>query len=333
MPRRLVFPAQQQVLCEDFELPAPGPGQVRLRSRCSLMSTGTENICFNRLFDPGTHWDRWVKYPFYPGYSTVGVVEEVGPGVTNFGLGDTIVVKLPHASHHLVEADETEWPGVPVKVPKGLAAPEIAWFALAKIAAMAVPVADFRLGDAVVIIGAGPIGQMLLRWALAAGCERLIVIDPVSARLELARAGGATHTIAAGVDDATDAVLAANDGQAPKLVVDTTGNAKVFAGALELLAKYGKLVVLGDTGRPGQQHLSSAVMGKGLTIVAAHDSHETPAWDTPRILRLWFQLLITGRFSLAGLNTHTYRPEQCAEAYACANERRGETMGILFDWQ
>ena len=53
-----------------------------VRINLSLMSTGTENIVFNRLFDPGTHWDEWVKYPFYPGYTAVGTVESTGADVT-----------------------------------------------------------------------------------------------------------------------------------------------------------------------------------------------------------------------------------------------------------
>ena len=54
----------------------------------SLISTGTETICFARRFDPGTHWDHWVQYPFRPGYSTVARVEEVGEGVTGLQPGD-----------------------------------------------------------------------------------------------------------------------------------------------------------------------------------------------------------------------------------------------------
>ncbi len=75
-PRRLFFPAAQQVGIESFEPPAVAEGEVRVRTEYSLMSTGTENIVFNRLFDQGTHWDGWVKYPFYPGYCVVGTVEE-----------------------------------------------------------------------------------------------------------------------------------------------------------------------------------------------------------------------------------------------------------------
>ena len=40
----------------------------------------------------------------------------------------------------------------------------------------------------------------------------------------------------------------------------------------------------------------------------------------------------TRRFNLEGLNAHEFRPEDCVQAYELASNRRGETMGSLFDW-
>ncbi len=41
----------------------------------------------------------------------------------------------------------------------------------------------------------------------------------------------------------------------------------------------------------------------------------------------------SGRFSLAGLNSHYFKPEACVEAYETANRERAKTMGIIFDWR
>src|SRR3954471_6640417 len=99
---RLVFPGARQVALESWTPPEPGPGQVRLRARWSLMSTGTEGIVFNRRFDPGTHWDQWVKYPFMPGYALVGEVERLGADVRGLAVGDVVATRHPHASHAVV---------------------------------------------------------------------------------------------------------------------------------------------------------------------------------------------------------------------------------------
>ena len=80
MPQRIVFPAKGQARVESFELPAMSPKKLRLRSLYSIMSTGTENIIFNALYEPGTHWANWLNppFPWRPGYSLVGRVRRSG---------------------------------------------------------------------------------------------------------------------------------------------------------------------------------------------------------------------------------------------------------------
>lgn len=323
---RLVFTGVRAVVHEAWTPPEPGPGQVRLRARWSLMSTGTESIVFNRRFDPGTHWDRWVTYPFTPGYALVGEVERLGPGVTGFAIGDVVAARAPHASHAVVDAAQC------TPVPAGMDPRQATWFALAKITATGARAIAYRLGDSVLVIGAGPIGQMSLRWAIAAGAERVVVLDPFAERLPAARRGGAAAVIAAPVGEALEAVRDAFGGALPGVVVDATGHPQVFAGALGLAAHRGRVLVIGDTGRPGEQRMTSDLIGKGLTIVGAHDGHADPGWDGQRYHRLFFSYAAAGRFPLDGLDTHAFAPRDAAEAYATADARRGDTMGILFDW-
>lgn len=324
LAQRLVFDGKQQVRLEATALPVPQAGEVRIASEYSLMSTGTENIVFNRLFDAGTGWDNWVKYPFFPGYSLVGRIDAVGPDVTAFTIGQRVTARKPHGSHHLARTDEI------VAVPERLDPKLAAWFALAKITYGGCRVAEFHVGDSALVIGAGPIGQMSLRWAFASGVRDLIVVDALESRLQLARAGGATITIAAPIEQAKERIQAALGGRLPRVVIDTTGNAAVFAHATTLAADRGRIVIVGDTGSPTNQHLTGDVLGRGLSIVAAHDTH----WpgNPESIVGMCFDLALSGRFPLDGLNTHSFKPAAAAEAYHIANTKRGETMGILFDW-
>jgi len=324
--QRLVFPAKQKVLLEDFDPGTPGPGQVLVRTHLSLMSTGTENIVFNRLFEPGTHWDNWVKYPFHPGYAMVGVVEKTGEGVTALKPGDRVAYRNGHRSHDIVAAEGC------YPIPDNVPFEHAAWFALGKITFHGVLAADYALGDSVLIVGAGPIGQMSIRWAQAAGAANIIVVDTAATRLPLARAGGATAQVEKSITEAREAVLAANGGTQPRVVIDSTGNATVFAEALALAARFGRVVVLGDTGAPAQQRLTPDVITRGLTIVGAHDGLETERWNIRSIIAYFFTLVASGRFPLAGLTSHVFAPKDCAEAYATANRDRFSTMGLIFDW-
>ena len=327
MAQRVVFTGKQQVSVAAFELGPVGAGQVRVRSELSLMSTGTENIVLNRLFDAGTHWDNWVKYPFYPGYATVGRIEEVGPAVQGLGVGDRVATRGSHASAHVRPAS-----GV-YPVPDDLESGHAAWFALARIAGAGVRVGELVMGDSVLVIGAGPVGQMAVRWAVASGAESVIAADPVAARLALARRGGATGAVETADAAAAGAeVLAANFGRPPRVVIDSTGHPAVFAIALAAAADRGTVVVLGDTGSPSGQRLTTDVIMRGVRVVGAHDSHPWPGRTEAEVYRLFFGLLAAGRMNLDGMNTHAFAGADAPAAYREANARRGETMGIVFDW-
>ena len=60
----IVFSGKDQVEFVKEPVRDPGSGEVLLRARKTLISTGTESICLSRLFEPGSHWHRWVTYPF-----------------------------------------------------------------------------------------------------------------------------------------------------------------------------------------------------------------------------------------------------------------------------
>jgi 2-desacetyl-2-hydroxyethyl bacteriochlorophyllide A dehydrogenase len=324
MPHRLVFPGPKEVCYEEFALPALGAGEVQVQTIVSHLSTGTEGIVFARNFAPDTNWAKWVKYPFYPGYATVGrVTASTAP---EFAAGTLVVHRKGHCSAAVVPADEC------CAVPAGVSPDEAAWFALAKIGAMGARAGLFGLGRGVLIIGAGPVGQMATRWAAAAGCLPVIVADPVAQRLEHARQGGATHTVAAPIDQAREAILAAGGGQLPETVVDATGNAVVFSHALTLARNRGRVVILGDTGFPTEQRLTTDVINRGLQIIGAHDCHEDPDWTAQKLYRLFLHLVAAGRFPVAQLITHRFAPTQAAEVYHFLGERRAETMGVAFTW-
>jgi 2-desacetyl-2-hydroxyethyl bacteriochlorophyllide A dehydrogenase len=324
MAKKIVFQGRGHVELIDFEPASVGEGQIRIRTTCSLISTGTEGICFMRLFEPGTHWDNWVKYPFSTGYCTVGVVTEADSSVSSVAVGDRVYVRCSHASEHVVDASRVS------VIPGSVSDEQAMWAALAMIGSMILPTGDIRLEDDVAIIGAGPIGQMALRWCVAAGCNT-IVCDPVAMRLEMASIGGATAVFAGSVDDFGSAIQR-HFGSLPRIVIDTTGAAAVFAKALPLVRDFGTLVLLGDTGTPSEQRLTPDVIRRGVRIHAGHVMHETKDWHEHRIYHSFFRLLASGRFSLDGLNTHKFAPVECAEAYALTTEKRAETMGVWFDW-
>jgi 2-desacetyl-2-hydroxyethyl bacteriochlorophyllide A dehydrogenase len=322
----MVFPEPGAVELRTEPLPEAGLGEVVLRTRLTLMSTGTEGIVFARNFADGTHWSDWVRYPFRPGYACIGEVEHT---CGELAAGDRVAARAPHASRLVIAADEC------TPVPRDLTDEQAVWFALAKIAFVGIREGAVRPGDRVLIAGAGPIGQMATRWAAAAAASRVVVVDTLTERLGLALAGGATAAIAGTIDGVRDELSQAFGGQAPDIVIDSTGNPAVLPGALRAAADRGRVVLLGDAGSPSEQRLTSDVITRGVTIRGAHDAYTVgdPRWDRDReINRLFFRLAGSGRFPLGGLVSHRFDPREAREAYELATAERHKTMGIVFDW-
>jgi 2-desacetyl-2-hydroxyethyl bacteriochlorophyllide A dehydrogenase len=326
-PRRIVFPERGRVVLEPFDLPDVGPKQVLVRTRFSLVSSGTERTALHARYDAGTHWEGYARYPFYPGYAAVGEIIATGDDVRDLSVGDVVASRFRHASHHVSDAIGCS------RVPDDIDEQQATWFALAKVALMGARVAEYGLGTRVLTIGAGPIGQMTVRWVNAAGARHNVVVDPSPARRTLAQHGGATAVVADLAD--RKSVLAACGGSRPECVIDATGNAAVLAQALPLAAMKGRVVILGNTGSPAEQHITDDVITHALHIVGAHDvlsMLELP-WDGDRSLHeLFFHLVRTGRFDLDGLITDVVNPSDAEAAYRAADERPGETVGVVFDW-
>src|SRR4051794_14493786 len=325
---RVVFPARDRVELEEVELPPGGANQVMLRTRWSLVSSGTELIVLRGRFESGTHWEGYGRLPFHPGYSAVGQILATGADVSDLAVGDMVAARVGHASHHVTDALGC------ARVPHGVDSQQATWFALAKVALMGVRVSSFGLGSDVLTIGAGPLGQMIVRWAHAAGVRRNVVVEPVALRRDLARRGGATAALGVLLSEREE-IFAAFGGRQPECIVDATGNGDVLTAVLPLARTRGRVVLLGNTGSPSAQRLTDDVVTRALQIVGAHDvlsMLDTP-WDGDRALHeLFFHLVSTGRFDLDDLITDVVAPADAEAAYAAAEHEPERTLGVCLDW-
>ena len=326
-PKRIVFPARGEVRLESFELPKLTDTGILARVHYSLMSIGTETTILGQNYDSDSHFARMFSFPqLQTGVQSVGEIVATGREVDEFSTGDFVYLRMGHASH--VERPAAACSPIPAGVPLKSAS----WCGLAKTAFRAAWAGRLDFATTLLIIGAGPVGQMAVRWAKWAGASVIAVADVSTERLRHAQRGGATHTFAGPIDANLQAIGELHGGLGPSVVIDSTGNAAVFQCALAAAAHYGTVILLGDTGYPGKQRMTSDAMVKGLTIIVTHDSHDRDGWTQRRIDELFFERVMAGQFSLDALITREFRPEQCAQAYAVANEQRETAMGILFDW-
>ena len=308
-------------------MPDVGPADIQVRTLYSLMSIGTETTILHQKYAPGTHYDRIFSFPqLKTGVQAIAEVESIGADVKDFQDGDRIFMRMAHGSHQVMPE------ALCSPVPDGIDLKSACWCGLAKTAYRAAWAGRFESGGSVLIIGAGPVGQMTIRWASAMGVSERVVADLSAMRLEHASCGGATRVLHGSIDEFADDISSMNNGEGPPLVVDTTGSPAVFSLALAAAGRFGKVLILGDSGFPGKQCLTSDVMTKGLTIQATHDSHDVDGWTQRRIDALFFDLVGKGKFDLKELITHEFSPSDCADAYTLASDRREQAVGIIYDW-
>lgn len=330
----VVFSGPERAELHGEPLREPEAGEILVRTTWSLISTGTECTLYGRKFEDGSRWN--VTYPSRAGYSHVGVVEAVGPAVKMWKVGDRLVSANPHVQY-LVAEEEDAGSGFRA-IPENVSDRDAAWAILGRIVQMGVRRAGHVLGENVVVVGLGPLGQLAVQYVRLAGPRCLIAIDPVQARVDMACAHGATHGLCMGVDQAIEAVKEITAGRMADVAYDMTGNAKVFAGSQQMLRVLGRQVLIGDTGYPSGQHISEAVITKSLTILgcmgpqASVESNPWHYWSRGNMVDLFLQYLADGRMRVSDLNTHAFSPAEAQQAYQTLLHQRASTMGTHFEW-
>lgn len=142
---QLVVPGPHQVRVEEYEIPEPGPDQIRVRTEVSLVSAGTELAIFSGihqgLTNPATSWP---KFPQVMGYMAVGRVEACGERVTAVRPGQRLLCSGRHATTSLINGTA---PGLAAWVlPEDLPAEQAVFARMAKTAITAVARSGVTMG-------------------------------------------------------------------------------------------------------------------------------------------------------------------------------------------
>lgn len=326
----VVFPRKQFAELGTFDWRDVGPNDVRVETTMSVVSIGTESFCYRGEFEPNTTWAGWVKHPFYPGYSTVGRVAELGSEVKHMKVDDRVFVRTCHSAGAVVHADHA------VPIPDNVSDEAAGWGALATVTQTGIRRAEHTMGDTAAVIGLGPLGQLVTQYLRVLGLRRVIAIDTAPTRLAFAKAHGATDIFEGTAADAVDFVRSFTDGQLADVVYDMTGHWAVLPLALKLAKQFGKVMLIGDSPEPTRQHLTQDVLARQVTIIGSHNEKLQPQyahWTTRRQCELYFDYLRRGMMQTGDLITHRMKPVQANDAYQLLATRRSEVMGLAFDWR
>lgn len=328
--RTVFFQEPFKAILEREEVREPGPGEVLIKSLYSLISTGTELTAYTGSFPQGSLWASYVKYPFKAGYSSVGQIAKVGEGVKHLAEGDIVVCDAPHTEFYIWKADKV------VKVPPGVDSREASFHTLGGGVMNCVRVSGVKLGESVVVVGAGLLGQLAVQFARLSGGFPVISVDLADFRLELAKKSGADLTVNPKCLDVFEAVRDATNGRMADVLFEVTGDPQVLSQAIRLVRKMGRFIVLGSPRGVSALDFHDEVNSPSRVIIGTHFYTLHPdtetlyyPWTWTRDRETFLGMLSTGRVSVNHLISHVYSFDEAPDAYRLLYERRHECMGVL----
>jgi L-iditol 2-dehydrogenase len=252
-------------------------------------------------------------YPWYPGHEVSGVVERVGEEVETRSVGDRVAAWVTTRGYGELVAVHAEH-----CFPAGDVPLEVALGEPLACAVNAVELADPALGDDVVVIGAGFMGNLVQKLVALRGPRELIVADTRTDALERASALGATRTVDVTRENLQAVVHEVTDGRGADVSFEATG---VQAG----------LDALGTVTRmSGTVAIVGYHQGPPRTIDLAHwnwmafrvaNAHFREVATILRGMRIGMRLLTSGRIRLDDLVTHRFRLDAIDEAFHAAIDR------------
>jgi NADPH2:quinone reductase len=224
---------------EEVDAGGPGPGQVRIRQEAAGLN-------FIDVYHRTGLYKQ--SLPFTPGVEGAGLVEAVGPGVTDVNPGDRVAYAGPiggYAEERLIDADRV------VKLPDGISSEQAAGMMLQGMTARMLLRAVYRVreGDMILVqAAAGGVGLIMCQWASALGAT---VIGTVSTeeKAELARAHGCAHPIVYTRQDFVEEVNRITAGTKLPVVYDSVGR-DTFLRSLDCLRPRGLMVSFGNASGP-----------------------------------------------------------------------------------
>lgn len=168
--------------------------------------------------------------------------------------------------------------------------------------------AKIKIGESVVVFGAGGIGLNIVQAAAVAGAYPVIAVDVFDGRCDLAKEMGATHTINGNTTDAWEEINKILDGRILDSFIDNTGAPAVIQRAYETVGPQGRVTLVGVPRKGNNIEIYSLPLHFGKHISGSHGGEAIPQEDIPRYMRMFddqrLQLkeLITAYYTLDEVN-------------------------------
>lgn len=357
-----------EVRTEDVPIPCCTDGTIVIANRHSLISAGTETTAVgstkgdmikkalgdadirqavvDMVVQDGVgktkervHFEMSKWTPL--GYSGAGIAIEVGSQVKGIKPGDIVAYGGENHAEYVRAAKN-----LCVCVPEGVTTQEAAFVTVGSIAMQAVRRSEVQVGDTVVVIGLGLIGQLVTQLLNASGA-RVFGSDMLDSRLQLGKQLGLENAISAS-DDVIGAINRVTQGVGVDRVIVCAGSSPtILKQACIMLRERGRLVVVGGGSLDVPR---SEFYMKELDLMISrsygpgrydrnYEEHGTDypigyvRWTENRNMQEFVRLIGTGRLDMKPLITHEFPVDQAGEGYGQLMTDPASSLGVLIEYE
>ena len=288
-----------------------------------------------------------VDLPLIPGHEFSGTIAEVGENVRGFKTGDRVVAEpnivcgtcyFCRMSERNFFCENLKATGVDIdgafaeyvktkpenvyNVPETLSFEEAALIEPLACCIRGVDNVGIKPGDSVAIVGAGPIGLLLLQLTKMAGASFVIQTDLEEKRLSLAHELGADHVVNATKEDVPAVVKSLTDGHGVDVAIEAVGSPDAITQAMKVTRPGGRLNIFGVSPQEAVWAVKPFdLYSKELTI--------TTSYRSPFTFQRAVKLASTGRIKLKPLVTHVFPLSEVTRVFEVLDKKLEKVVKVV----
>lgn len=343
-----ILPGNSSVEFRQFEIPAPGHGEVLVRTKSSTICGSDIRAIYREHLGKGP---EGYQPGLIAGHEPSGRIEETGPGCRRFKKGDRVVIyhisgcgvcndcrrgyMISCTSERYrraygwqrnggmapyILAEEKDLVQLPDSLTYTDGAQVACGFGTVYEGLEKIGVSG---NDAVLVVGLGPVGLASLMLAKAMGANKLIGADVVAERMDLAMKLGLADAVVPADGEALQKILGMTGGAGVERSVDCSGNDKGRQLAIRAARKWGRVVFIGEGGTvnfnpsPDIIHDQKTIYGSWVTNI----------WRMEELV----ERIVRWNIHPDNLVTHRFPLEKAGEAYALMADGKCGKVAVVFD--
>ncbi len=296
-------------------------GSTIIKTLFSIISSGTEMAILSGN-------ESWAPLPYIPGYGSVGRVIKDEEG--NFLPGDLV---FTYGSHTEFSKTDT----VTVKLSENIKLEQAVFARMAAVSITSIRCSNIELGDKVVVIGAGIVGNFAAQLAKLSGAN-VTIVDPNEKRRLIANECGIKSTYS-NLDEIDDNIKFST-------VIDATGVPSVILNAVNLVDDKGEFILLGSPRGEFKADVTPFLNKVHLcpTNMDLKGAHE---WRYPvlkkdssmqkhsieRNIEIILNLIESKQLQIEPMVTDIITPSQATTIYNKLREKDNTSLGIIINWE